>query len=87
MEVNYRSRVSFRWFILWGFVLRHLISVAVLGVDTLAGVMLLVLASDLVASIVSYVFPPAQPTICLLILLMATFLCPFTWFESPKNFW
>ncbi|KAF0298020.1 Amino acid transporter AVT1C [Amphibalanus amphitrite] len=40
----------------------HLISVAVLAVDTLSSVMLLVLASDLVASIVRYVFPPAQPT-------------------------
>ena len=64
-----------------------MISMAVLGVDTLSSVMLLVLASDLVASIVRYVFPPAQPTVCLLIMLMAAFLCPFTWFESPKNFW
>ena len=59
----------------------------VIAVDTLSSVMQLVLTSDLVASIVSYAFPPAQPTVCLLIILMATFLCPFTWFESPKNFW
>lgn len=70
-----------------GYWAKHLISLSVLGVDTLSSVMLLVLASDLVVSIVRYVFPPAQPTVCLLILLMAAFLCPFTWFESPKNFW
>ncbi|XP_037087431.1 uncharacterized protein LOC119107943 [Pollicipes pollicipes] len=55
--------------------------------DTLTSVMLLVLASDLVATIITYAFPRAEPTICLMIILLATFLCPFTWFQSPKNFW
>ncbi|XP_037087433.1 uncharacterized protein LOC119107945 [Pollicipes pollicipes] len=66
---------------------RHMTSLTVMAVDTLTSVMLLVLASDLVATIITYAFPRAEPTICLMIILLATFLCPFTWFQSPKNFW
>lgn len=76
--------IADRAFGLWA---RHTTSLVVLLVDTITAVMLLVLASDLVASIVIYAFPRAQPTICLMIILLATFLCPFTWFQSPKNFW
>lgn len=66
---------------------RHLVSLTVLLLDTLSAVMLLVLSSDLVTSIVNYAYPQQQATICLMTVMLGAFLCPFTWFHSPKNFW